>query len=197
MKRLEKSTFPRMRPKGGIRMSPTSDVMIFPNAAPMMMPTAMSSTLPRIANSLNSLNMSCVSLRLDLNFNHAEREGKYSVPKNLSRGLSGPAKRQHGSHNPANREHAPGDRERHIRALKRKERSYYEQDSHNCHRPGAQARFEAPGVRRRPRPCSRRPKDKNHSQQNHRNGPRWNHNRPRQRNQDQQRAEQQNDEFGE
>jgi hypothetical protein len=28
-----------------------------PNEAPMMMPTAMSTTLPRIANSLNSLNI--------------------------------------------------------------------------------------------------------------------------------------------
>ena len=38
-------------------MSPTNDVMILPNAAPMMMPTAMSSTLPRVANSLNAFNM--------------------------------------------------------------------------------------------------------------------------------------------
>src|SRR5580658_7148401 len=72
-KRFEKSTFPRMRPKGGIKMSPTSDVMIFPNDAPMMMPTAMSSTLPRIANSLNSLNIFFASVDLNWNFGHAFR----------------------------------------------------------------------------------------------------------------------------
>src|SRR5689334_12983227 len=38
-------------------MSLTSDVTTAPNAAPMMTPTARSRTLPRIANSLNSLNM--------------------------------------------------------------------------------------------------------------------------------------------
>src|SRR5262245_15219101 len=38
-------------------MSLTSDVTTAPNAAPIMTPTARSRTLPRIANSLNSLNM--------------------------------------------------------------------------------------------------------------------------------------------
>ena len=42
---------------GGMITSLTSEVMIFPKAAPMMMPTAMSSTLPFIANSLNSFSM--------------------------------------------------------------------------------------------------------------------------------------------
>src|SRR5947207_6662729 len=36
-------------------MSFTTEVTILPNAPPMMIPTAMSTTLPRIANSLNSL----------------------------------------------------------------------------------------------------------------------------------------------
>src|SRR6187200_1571907 len=37
-----------------MKMSPTSDVTIAPNAAPMMTPTARSTTLPRMANFLNS-----------------------------------------------------------------------------------------------------------------------------------------------
>ena len=41
----------------------TSELTIVPNAAPMMMPTAMSSTLPRMANSLNSLSMVAVLRR--------------------------------------------------------------------------------------------------------------------------------------
>ena len=40
---------------GGIMMSCTMEVTILPNAAPMMTPTARSTTLPFIANSLNSL----------------------------------------------------------------------------------------------------------------------------------------------
>src|SRR5512136_206888 len=44
-------------PIGGIRTSATSEVTMDPKAAPMMMPTAMSRTDPRMANSLNSLNM--------------------------------------------------------------------------------------------------------------------------------------------
>src|ERR1700730_200008 len=38
----------------GMMMSATKDVTIEPNAAPMMTPTARSTTLPRIANFLNS-----------------------------------------------------------------------------------------------------------------------------------------------
>src|SRR5881396_2424127 len=45
-------------------MSPTKDVMILPNAPPMMIPTAMSTTLPRIANSLNSLTIPMTLLLL-------------------------------------------------------------------------------------------------------------------------------------
>jgi hypothetical protein len=37
--------------------SATSDLTIVPKAAPIMIPTAMSTTFPRIANSLNSLNI--------------------------------------------------------------------------------------------------------------------------------------------
>ena len=44
-------------PTGGMMTSLTSEVTIVPKAAPMMTPTARSTTLPRIANSLNSLNM--------------------------------------------------------------------------------------------------------------------------------------------
>ena len=47
----------------GMRTSPTKVVTMPPKAAPMMMPTAMSTTLPRIAKSLNSFSMTC-SLRL-------------------------------------------------------------------------------------------------------------------------------------
>ena len=43
---------------GGMTTSPTSEETILPNAAPMMIPTAMSTTLPFMANSLNSLQCS-------------------------------------------------------------------------------------------------------------------------------------------
>src|ERR1035438_1556061 len=49
---------PSNRPIGGIKMSSTNDDTIFPNAAPIATPTARSITLPRIANSLNSLSIS-------------------------------------------------------------------------------------------------------------------------------------------
>src|SRR6185436_12120484 len=52
-----KSTPPSKSPIGGIRMSFTSESTILPKAAPMTTPTARSMTLPRIANSLNSLSM--------------------------------------------------------------------------------------------------------------------------------------------
>src|ERR1043166_1811547 len=39
---------------GGVRTSATSELTILPKAPPMMTPTAISTTLPRIANSLNS-----------------------------------------------------------------------------------------------------------------------------------------------
>src|SRR5947207_527173 len=54
MKKSLKSTPPRSRPIGGIRTSLTSEETILPNAAPMITPTARSTTLPRMANSLNS-----------------------------------------------------------------------------------------------------------------------------------------------
>src|SRR6202012_1580500 len=41
----------------GMMMSPTSELTMAPNAAPMTTPTARSTTLPRIANFLNSSNM--------------------------------------------------------------------------------------------------------------------------------------------
>src|SRR5690606_10525727 len=43
-------------------MSLTNDVTILPNAAPITIPTAMSTTLPRMANSLNSLSIRFSSL---------------------------------------------------------------------------------------------------------------------------------------
>src|SRR5262249_5851621 len=52
-----KSSPPITLPIGGMMISLTSDVTTAPKAAPMMTPTARSRTLPRIANSLNSLNM--------------------------------------------------------------------------------------------------------------------------------------------
>src|SRR5579883_2149076 len=57
MKRFEKSTWPRMRPSGGMMMSLTRELTILPKAAPMTMPTARSMTLPRMANSRNSFHM--------------------------------------------------------------------------------------------------------------------------------------------
>jgi hypothetical protein len=43
-----------MRPMIGMMMSPTSESMILLKAAPMITPMARSTTLPRIANFLNS-----------------------------------------------------------------------------------------------------------------------------------------------
>src|SRR4051794_6329105 len=51
-------------PIGGMMMSLTREVTTPPNAAPMITPTARSRTLPRIANSLNSLN-TLLLLRID------------------------------------------------------------------------------------------------------------------------------------
>ncbi len=48
--KLEKSTFPKRRPMGGMMTSVTSEVMMVPKAAPMMIPTAMSNTFPRKIN---------------------------------------------------------------------------------------------------------------------------------------------------
>ena len=58
--------FPISGPGGGIITSSTNEETIFPNAAPMIMPTAISITLPRTANSLNSLStvfLLCFSLK--------------------------------------------------------------------------------------------------------------------------------------
>src|SRR5438552_1984233 len=44
-------------PKGGMTMSLTNEVTILPKAAPMMTPIAKSTTLPRMANSRNSLSI--------------------------------------------------------------------------------------------------------------------------------------------
>jgi hypothetical protein len=46
-----------MAPMTGMMMSPTSELTIPPNAAPMITPMARSTTLPRMANSLNSLSI--------------------------------------------------------------------------------------------------------------------------------------------
>src|SRR5215469_1866927 len=54
MNRLEKSTWPRTSPIGGMMTSLVSDDTIFPNAAPTTNPTARSITFPFIANCLNS-----------------------------------------------------------------------------------------------------------------------------------------------
>src|SRR5207237_696698 len=47
----------------GMMTSPTSELTIEPKAAPMMTPTARSTTLPFIANSLNSFSMAKSSPR--------------------------------------------------------------------------------------------------------------------------------------
>ena len=54
---MVRNSSPMSRPIGGMSTSLTSDATILPKAPPMMMPTAMSMTLPRIANSRNSLSM--------------------------------------------------------------------------------------------------------------------------------------------
>ena len=45
------------RPIGGIKTSLTSEVTMAPKLAPMITPTARSTTLPRMMNVLNALNM--------------------------------------------------------------------------------------------------------------------------------------------
>ena len=44
----------------GITTSPTNELTILPKAPPMITPTAISTTLPRMANFLNSPNISCL-----------------------------------------------------------------------------------------------------------------------------------------
>src|SRR2546429_192347 len=82
MNRLEKSTLPTSSPIGGMMTSLTSELMILPKAAPMMIPTAISSTFPRMANSLNSLNI----LGLLPNQGLTNCRAKRSVTLHLSRG---------------------------------------------------------------------------------------------------------------
>src|SRR6266478_2797065 len=55
MNKSVKLTLPMTLPIGGMMMSLTTEVTILPKAPPMITPTARSTTLPRIANSLNSL----------------------------------------------------------------------------------------------------------------------------------------------
>jgi hypothetical protein len=53
---------------GGIITSSTSDETILPNAAPMITPTAKSTTLPRMANSLNPFSTAfllCFSMKVN------------------------------------------------------------------------------------------------------------------------------------
>src|ERR1017187_6121750 len=57
MNKSLKLTLPIALPIGGMMMSLTAEVTILPNAPPMITPTARSTTLPRIANSLNSLSI--------------------------------------------------------------------------------------------------------------------------------------------
>src|SRR6187401_305115 len=52
-----KFTPPVANPTIGIKMSLTAEPTTAPNAPPMTTPTAMSTTLPRSANALNSLNI--------------------------------------------------------------------------------------------------------------------------------------------
>src|SRR5437870_4523769 len=72
MARLLKSTPPIIAPIGGMMTSLTMEVTILPNAAPMMIPTAMSTTLPFMANSLNSLTIP-MTLLLSLDWLLAEQ----------------------------------------------------------------------------------------------------------------------------
>src|SRR5215475_13058251 len=56
-KKLEKSTPPSASPMGGIKTSLTSELTMPVKDAPMITPTAKSTTLPRMANFLNSSNI--------------------------------------------------------------------------------------------------------------------------------------------
>src|SRR4029077_18981165 len=58
----------------GMMMSPTSELTIPPKAAPMITPTAKSTTLPRMANSLNSLSI----FPLPLDFGQADPRSAHS-----------------------------------------------------------------------------------------------------------------------
>src|SRR5438309_10479867 len=77
-----KFTLPIALPMGGMMMSLTIEVTILPNAPPMMMPTAMSTTLPRIANSLNSLTIPMTLLLSSVGL-FAELVGQSGVDRNV------------------------------------------------------------------------------------------------------------------
>src|SRR6266446_479499 len=94
MNRFEKSTWPRARPMGGITMSSTSDDTIFPKAAPIMIPTAMSSTLPRIANSLNSLSIADLLADVMSEAARLVAQGGFSFAETLTRNRPGRAREE-------------------------------------------------------------------------------------------------------
>ena len=64
MKMSEKSMPPVINPIGGMMISLTSDVTMLPKAAPMITPTARSNALPFTANSLNSLMIFMITIRM-------------------------------------------------------------------------------------------------------------------------------------
>ena len=64
------SVMDRWLPIGGMMTFATSEVMMAPNAAPIMIPTAMSTTLPRITNALNSLNILLASHQIYFHMFH-------------------------------------------------------------------------------------------------------------------------------
>ena len=58
-----KLTPPTSKPTAGMIRSATIEDTIFPKAPPIMIPTAMSTTLPRMANCLNSCNIFFIKQR--------------------------------------------------------------------------------------------------------------------------------------
>src|SRR5215467_8745856 len=139
MNRPEKSICPSKRPMGGIITSSTSDETIFPKAAPMITPTARSTTLPRIANSLNSFNTFCLLCSSIKANGGPAQENSWGPPaariiskkkeKRRSRrstdilfGSSKPSVRpekEHRGHNPAQHENCASSHEHRFHPFKR------------------------------------------------------------------------------
>src|SRR5260370_3079686 len=66
-------------------MSSTSDDTILPKAAPIMIPTDISRTLPRIANSLNSLSIEHLLADVELEAARRAARGGFSFAETLTR----------------------------------------------------------------------------------------------------------------
>src|SRR6201992_501103 len=103
-KNWEKSTPPNASPIGGMMMSLTSELTMPVKEAPMITPTARSTTLPRMANFLNSANrdMGLASFEIALKANRAGSRQQAAVGS-PDTALPGPGQ-------PAPLGHWPGNR---------------------------------------------------------------------------------------